>query len=486
VRSQVKIQAAIDGRPVVLTNWQCDSAVDWGYRTLTGDIPESVTWAEQESPVALWLPDGTELWAGKLSLDPQTDRGKRSIRAEGYASDLGAASTRMFYRIDSTESYVDADGDPHNYSGDEKIDQDVARNRIRWLWGNNADVFASGDHTKAIIWVEGAEITRYEFLAMATPRPTTNDIRVWSATGPSGTLTTVGTHTLDIGAPTTYAANIATPEDALLVGMRFNAASTPSGRRRATVRQMKIYGRTTDDSFSAGDVVADVGANAGFDTSDVQSNALGILPLDWTDSHPDLLSYMAELCDWQWQALGTVDGVPKLAFGPYETTWTAYQSHGVRPTWESQKRYNRVKVPFTYISGREGSRTAEPANDPFAGREVIYTTEPLEDPQQDGTLAATAAAAQAPYWASKRVAGRVELGQAFSEIGEPSDGSQVKPGQRLNVADRPDLGPQRIVAMSYRETGPPVAEINDDFNAIRLLAAVQQEKKRRRRHRRGK
>ena len=93
------------------------------------------------------------------------------------------------------------------------------------------------------------------------------------------------------------------------------------------------------------------------------------------------------------------------------------------------------------------------------------------------------AAAQAPYWASKRVGGRVTIGRVTDENGM-ADRLGVKPGHLLHVADREDLEPQRIHGVSLKHSSQSgaidvVAELNDDFNAIRLLAELQKDRRRR-------
>jgi hypothetical protein len=475
---EMRVYATIDGRPVQLTDWQADSTVNWGHRSLTGKVPESVTWAEQESPVTLWLDDGTELWAGKLTQDSWGTDGLRNVRAEGYAAQLSAQTARMFYRIDGTSTYVDMGDDPHGMADNAGYDVNMGPGAIRWRFGDGTTAFASADVAGAVLWVEGAQITQYKVTVWRSFGHTQFDIRTISSVGPSTTgQVTVADHPLSATDGTSYTQAVTTADhDQLRFILRCNAAITPTVRRSARINEMKVYGRTTDDAFSASEVVADVGANAGFDTAGVQSNGLPILPLDWTEDHTALLSYMAELADWHWEALGTSNGTPHLAFGPYETTWTGYQGYGIRPDWEPQRRYNRVRVPFRYVSGVTGEVSASPAVDPLPGKEVVFYADELTDPQQTSALPAAVAAAQAEYRASSRVAGRIQLGIMNDATGAPRSGYKVKPGHIIDVADRPDLGPQRVAAMTYRDKEDVVAEINDDFSIVRLLSDLRSDR----------
>ena len=480
----MRYQLTIDGKPCDLEDgWSADAAVNWGCRSFQGTIPETVTWAEQEAPLVLWLEDGTPLWEGKLSLDPQPDRGKLGVKATGYAERIEGATTRMFYRIDGGEPWVEADADPHNYvfAGVQKFDLNSKRQQLAWKLGDGSTAYAISDRAGYLIWVEGGPITKYSITAEVSGNFADMNLQVLSGTGPSGSLNVEGTHSLALGAggSATYVNAGLLDLDLLCIRTNVTAAFTPAQKQRVKVTGIMVYGRTVDDAFSASEVVADVGGVSGFDISRVQSHGMAILPLDWDDDHTTLLDYMADLCDWQWNVHGDA-----LAFGPFETTWTGYLADGLVPTWENQPRANRVKVPFTYISGREGNRTAEPAVDPFPNREVVHTTEPIEDPQTTGDLADAYAAAQVEYWASRRVAGRVKIGRVFSSSREPSSGYKVREGQLLSIPERADLGPQRIVGVTYRAKEDVTVDLNEDFNVIRMLQTVRPKKGKRKRKKR--
>ena len=474
------MQAAIDGRPVELEDWQCDAAVDWGYRTMTGKVPSWVTWAVQEAPIQIWLEDGTELWAGKLALDPSMDRGKLSIRAEGFATDIAASTTRMFYRIDGLGTWSDKEEDPYLGTNNDKYQLDIRPGMMRWKQ-DPSDAFVTNDQAGFTTWVEGGEITKYSFVVTAGGSYAAFDLQTQRFMGPNGTKTTISTHGLNpVASPIT--GTMASPEDALVVRMIANTNAGAGTRRVVRITEAKIYGRTNDDAFSASEVVTDVGGDAGFNVDGVQTNPLSILPLDWADDHTALLTYMAESCDWHWEALGPSPGGPKLAFGPYEGTFTG-NADGLEVTVENQKRYNAVEVPFRTISGLERSVTATADPDPFPGRTVTFTADELEDAQPDAVLASAIASAQVAYLSSARVGGRVKVGKVTDEHGGVRDGFAIRPGNLLVISDRPELGPQRIQAVSYRENEVTV-ELNDDFNVIRLLAEFQREARHKRKKRR--
>jgi hypothetical protein len=480
------LYATIAGLPVELEDWQFDSVVDQGYRTLTAKIPEGFTAAEQQAPVRVWLANGHEMWAGRLALDPVADRGKLQIRAEGYAEDLSASQTRMFYASDGFADWSDKEEDPFAGTNNDKYDLIIRPGLTKWRHGT-ADAFSTNDQSGIITWKQGGLITQYRFTVTTGASYSAFDMQSQRKTGPTGTNTDMISHSLAIAVPTTYTHTPAEPEDALILRMRANTNAGAGTRRVVSLTNMRVYGRTLDDDFTLGEVVADVGSEAGFDVERVSPNGLQILPLDWTDDHADLLDYMAELSDWHWEAWGTnASGDPILEFGPWTKTWTGSQGTGIRATVENRRRFNVVRVPFTYVSGAPATATATADPDPFPGQEVILTADDLEDPQGSTLLPDTVAAQLVAYHSERHVAGRVEVGEVFTDQGRPTNGFELRPGHLLDITDRDDLGPQRIMGVAFRQDGPPVVDLTDEFNVIRLLADLQRQQRRKRRRRKPK
>jgi len=480
----VSINATIAGFPVEMSDWQFDAVTNEGYRSLTAKIPETFVFAEQGAPIRVWLSDSTEVWAGELALDPDADRGKLQIRAEGYASRLSVSSTRMFYRIDGAGAWVEADAEPHELLNNDKYDLRLKPGLMRWQMGNaGSDSFAANDQAGFVLWVEGGLITRYECLSEPGASYSAFDFITSYLTGPNTVGAVIATHNLTAGS-ITRASNLSTPADMIRFRVEANTSAASSTRRRHIVSRIKVYGRTIDDNFSASEVVHDVASDVGMDRTLIQDNGLAILPLDWTDDNADLLDYMAELTDWHWEVWGpNADGQPRLSFAPWETNWTVYQSSGVRPNVENLARYNVVRVPYRRVNGQ--AAFAYGYADSFAtdGFSAVYEMDELEHPQSNSNLATAIAERAVDYWSAKRVGGRVELGEVFSEQGEPASGYLVKPGDVITIAERPDLPPQRVVGMSYRQGAVPIAELGDEFNVIRLLAEFQKSRRRRRKKR---
>jgi hypothetical protein len=471
--------ATIDGRPVEFLDWQATVEADWGERTLTGKVLREVTWAEQGSSVELWRGDGTRLWSGELTQDPKLEGPLLSLRAQGYAEWLAANRTRMFYRTDGASLFVDAEEDPHGYNESEKYDLIVRQGMLKWTWGDGDTTFQTGDVMTAVIWIEGGLITRYTFLADPSETLTNWEVRTVSATGPSGAFTALNDHSLNV-ASATYAVNIDDPTDLFGIRVRCNSGpATPASRRKLKLTAIKIYGRTTDDEFTASEVAVDVAAASGVATDRVQANGLSVLPLDWTENHPALLDYLVELTGGRWMVRG--DG---LHFGPYERTWEVSTEDGANAEVEPERRFNRVVVPYRSLSGRlRETSPAVPETDPYPGEEFTHYAEELEDPQPDAELATALAATTVEHLAAARITGRVDVAACRLE-GSARDPIEIEPGDLLNITDL-RYPPQRIKAVTYAKDRLPVVELGEvPFDPMQVIRTFQRDEAGKRKRRR--
>ena len=466
----------VDGVPVRAFDWQAESATDHGDRTLTGKFPRDALRAEQGAPVVIWRGPDDALWSGELVADPKVEDDWVTFRAEGHARKLEQDRTRMFYRHDGGEEWVDRDSDPHNIGNDQGYDLTQQAGKLRFVWGQGGtEAFALGNTAGFLLWKEGALITRYEVLTDTNISISNFDLVTHRLTGPSGARTAIATHSIAIGSPTARSSDISSPEDALQFAVSASAGTTPAGKRALTITQIRVYGRTKDDDFSASDVVTDVAGLAGLATANVQTNALAVLPLDWTDGLPALLSYMAELTDWMW--LAKHDGIHFRPFG--QVTWEAATIAGATPSWEPAERANVFVQPWRGFGGRyrESRATADP--NPFPGEERTVYADELEDPQPDGTLASQIAAARVGWESTPRVSGSVDLSTVYYR-GAPRSPYDVNPGDHLLMTDL-DLGAQRVTAVTYRPNGQVSVQVGEEFNTTALLKELDEDRPRRNR-----
>jgi hypothetical protein len=475
----------IDGRPVRLFDWQCDVSADWGDRSLTGKLPRSVTWAEQGAPVVGWLGSERPLWTGELSQDPRSDGDAWAVKANGPAENLASNRTRLFYRIDDTERWVPSDGEPHNFApaGGEAYNVDARRNGLYYFL--EAEPYLVNDRLGHVLWVEGGNITKMSFKINKVAHAGNFQLLTRVTMGPAGTLATPvdsqSTINLGSGTPDGTLANInmdaGSTQDLIVTYLNCVTGNTVGNRHRYWLTNVKVYGRTTDDAFSASDAASDVAALSGMDTTNVQANGLGILPMDWTDDHPSFLTQLAAICDWRWMARG--DG---LHFGPYDRTWTVFTNHDAAANLDIEPRANRVIVGYRSISGAYREAIAEPAIDPFPGKEIVHYADELEAAQPDGTLATSVAANQADFWASRRVRGTLELANVRDGRGMRNP-YEVVAGDLISLPDT-GLPPQRVSTVTYSPGEQVTAEIGLTFNPVRALIEGDRPTRRRKRRRR--
>ncbi len=463
----------VDGLPVrMIGDWQAEVQTGWGDRAFTGAIGREVRWAEQGAPVTGWKRSGEPLWQGTLVVDPRREGDVLRIRAEGNAAGIDAIPNRLFYRVDGAAEWEDRGSDPYGYNQNEKFDLFSRRGSLVWKFGS-VDTFNTNDAAGFAFWREGGEISRYTCTLEVNQALGGFDFLTRSFTGPDGTQSDITTQTLNFGGPLTLAVdatiNAANREDGMtFVCIRTGAASTPNGRRRLQVRAIKVYGRTLDENFTVADVVSDVAELAGLGTDGIDAHAMLVLPLDWTEDPTGLLDYMAELTDWRWMVRGT-----EMTFGPYGKIWESATGYGAVPNLEPQPRANVFRQPFRTLSGALRHVDASPEVDPFPGQEVVVEGTELENPQPNADLATAVAAAAVEYEASVRRSGPVELTEV-RYIGGTWSPYDVDAGDQLLLTDlAPDLGPQRIEAMTYRPGGRATAQLGDGFNLVAELAAFQ-------------
>lgn len=472
----------IDGRPAPLIDWQADVEADWGDRTLTGRLPRFTPWAAQGAPIKLWRSTGDLMWSGELTQDPKKEGDTWTVRAHGGAEVLAENRTRMFYRIDGSDGFVSAESDPHNIDllSHALIDERTKRGRISFITTPDK-AYAVGDITAVVLWVEGGPITRVSYVITKSGNQSNMDIRTSQRTGPTGSATIVDELTMGSGtvSGSTHAFDMASPEDLIQFGLRAIGTFTPSIKQRFSLTQIKVYGRTADDAFSASDVAADVGGLSGLDTGGVRSNGLQILPLDWTDDHPALLDYMAQLTDWRWLVRGGA-----LEFGPWERTWRAFTNRDASASLEPEPRYNRFPVRFEALSGVHREVVGEPSVDPFPGEEVVAPGVDLEHPQPDALLATAVAAAGAEHAAARNLNGSVELARVRDDRGGVHSPHAACAGDLLLMPDLHPVPVQRIQSITYRPDDQATAEVGETFNPIHVIAGVRREKKRPKRRRR--
>lgn len=477
-RDKVTPEFTVDGVPIPVVNWQADVDADWGDRTLTGAIPKNYLGAEELAPIVCWRRSDDAMWSGTIVSAPRLEGDYWQIRAEGPAADMERNRERGFYRIDGFNIWSDKEEDPYQGTNNDKYDLTARPGLLRWKQ-DPSDAFSTNDQAGFTAWVEGGLITKYSFKVVTGGSYGAFDLETQRYTGPTGTKTAINTHGLNpVSSPIT--GTMADPEDAIVLRMIANTNAGAGTRRVVTALEGKLYGRTTDDDFSISQVARDVANLNGLSSLLVQGNGQRALPLDWTEDHPSLMTYLAEQADWYWMARR--DG---LTFAPWEETWEAFSTGDGTPSLQPEPRYNRFRVPYRTLSGALREAEAEPALDPFPGRERVLWAEELEDPQPDSTVADAYAAARVEYEASIKLAGSFELAR-IRFLGEPRDPYDARPGILLAMPDLgPDVPAQRVNSVSYAPEHQVTLQIGNGFNVVKGLADAERQRRRKKKRRKA-
>ena len=475
----MSISWTIDGSPVRMDEWSCDSIANGGYNQFRATAASSRLQASQGSIVTGYRTDGSVLWQGAISAEPKTHRGIAALLAEGLKVRAEKLSGPLLYRDDDISRLVSADSDPHNYNSNPDFTWSVNPGRAICLIAKDS-TYAVGNQASIVGWYEGCEVSQLTYTWNNPSATIANHIiRIQSATGPSGGLTNEGFTSLSSPGPATVTKSITDGQDLIRIGLETLNAITVGENKRVTITGYQAYGRTTAATFTAAEVAADVGQLAGFDTAGVTASGDDILPLYWTDgTYADLLTYVADLMDWRWlvtadAGLG-VSGVasgPALSFGPWDRTWTAALQRGVAELdLEPLAVYNQARVNFSSVSGvkRSASVTASPDPLALAGWNNVYDYD-LADPQASNTLALALADRLIDYYSQPRVRGRLTLHECRDSSGYIHSGYDVGAGELIDITDLdPAAGPQRIVGASYDQHGTHL-ELSEDFAIGRYL-----------------
>lgn len=475
----------VDGRPVDVSDWRANSVINGGFDQMEGSItaatarrlPFSVA---QGATVTAYLDSGNVMWEGRLSSDPHIQEGVARFGALGHKERLEKEHGRLLYQTRDYSLWQDAGDEPHSIAFmEDNIDAEARRSALFFRIYRD-ETYASGDVRYVALWVPGAEITRYAGNIVRSSDTAFWDIRIQRFTGPSGARTVVADHGLNTGDPTSLDETIATPEDALLIGLRnlSGVSTTPGQNQTYRFNNLRVNGIASGDTFTIVDVFNDVADRVDLDVGGVAAGlTTNVLPLDWTEgAWSELLDYVAMLGLAWWRVLEDRGSGPYLEAATWDDSraWTTMQSHhGARLSLAPLEVFNRVVVHYQSVSGIARQVTVDADPDPLAGTGLTNTyEEELADPQANATLATAVADALIGQVAERRFAGSIDLVQARDEAGRDSP-LEVLAGDVVTVADW-DMGESRamrIHEVEYRPDGISVG-IESEVSVTAMIAGA--------------
>ena len=485
------ISWTLDGQPLELeANWSCSDVANGGYDSFRGVTLSKGLQASQGSIITGYRTDGSVLYCGRLSEEPTSIQGRARLAATGHSLAAERYAKPLLYRHDGFSGWTGADADPHNYNSNDIFSLDINDGRVR-IRVDPDESISNGNQAGIVFWPEGCEITKLSLrsqVGAVLGSMSNYSVRAESATGPDGSLTNEGADVLGTGSATHTFSNWVEGADLARVGIERTGGAGTTVRKMVTLDRMKVWGRTTDDTYASSSVASDVASLIGFDDSLVSGSADDCLPLYWEDgSMSDLLDYLTEMLDYRWLVRwperNKHNPVPILEFGPWSKTYTASLERGVSNyDFTKLERFNEVRVSFTRVTGASGSRSVHSDPDPLPYTNVLEFE--LQDDQPNGDLADAVAARLLAYHEAQNFRGRLDLGECQDENGTWRSGYDIQAGDLLHIVDFDrGLGPQRVMSVNYSQRGVSV-ELSQDLSIERLLAKAEASVKKRRKRRR--
>lgn len=455
----------LDGNPIRMADWDATAAVNLGYDTARGTVPRSdAVGARQGDVLTAYRTDASVMWQGRLVQPPRVREGIATLEAAGHGRRLRNAARPMLYQFTEIDAWVPADADPHRYTISEKFEMQINPGRMTFEIVKD-ETFAAGAKVRAVLWLEGNRISKVSYDWRLLNVAANFDIELLSGSGPGGTLTLE--HTQNLGSTTsgTRTVNLTGSGDLIALGLTA-AGSTPSTKNKVTIDGIRVWGRTTADTYTSGEVAADIAAMTDLDPSGVEGTDANILPLLFEVSpSQDRLDFLAALEDLRWLVLDDRGAGPWLDFGPYDRTWRVTEERGAAYDLIDLERYDEVRVNFRAPTGRSRTITAEADADLAFSNTYEFE---WELPQANSGLASAVAERLVTRLSERRVTGSVEAREVTDEAGRYRAGHDVLPGDLLDLADQPDIGPQRIVRVAWREDGVRL-DLEADVDLTRLL-----------------
>jgi hypothetical protein len=437
----------LDGIPIGLTNWECNSVANGGFDQMRGEASLS-EWQRLPAPpgqgsiIRARQNSGNTVWYGRLSGPPQIRTGTVKLAAQGEKVRVEKASSDLLYQSRDYDLWVSGDSDPHNYDFEEPLGVVIGGGRIAFTLEGTQDI-NQGDQIAVVNWLQ-TPISRIAFTVDKGALAGGGYImQVSTAVGPNGARTQRGSNITGTAPVNVDITTTSGDHDLLSIvvkrdGTGGQTAKTPKPWR---VVKLRVNGITQSDSFAASDVVADVASRVGYDASGVIGTSANVLPLHWQQgAWTGLLDYMATLEDAWWRVVepGPAGLEPVIEFDRWSAarTWTVRQGVGASVDLLPLELFNRALVRYPSVGGRHLSVTAAADPDPLlsAGITNVFDEFEIQDPQADDALASAVVALLRDRYSTQRYAGTIE---AVSVEDNPIGGTvyDVRAGDLITVAD---------------------------------------------------
>lgn len=443
-----RVVCSIDGSTLPVQDYSFTSVVNGGYHEFRGQSPVRNLLrlgADQEAPLTVYHEEtGDILWDGRFVADPEIMEGVGFISATGPKAELEKSHARMTFQKRGEDGWTDKTSGPHSYvSHPNKMSMAINPGGI--LFGfEPGETITNGENMGVVFWAPGqqgvAGLWRCAFSYLSSFVDSDWKFECYNMTGPSGAGSLIGQASISaMSGPVDFTSFVGLDQTVLLLTYRGGAPKV-MGADYVLVRDLRVNSIAAGDTFYAHQVLQDLGARVGFNTSLVEAIGLNILPLDWTSgSWAGLADYIVSLLDWRW-LVSTIatpgEGlVQYLEAGPWEREWTLFKGSRARPNLKPQQRRNEAVVTYKDVGGSERQVRVRAGPDPLAKWGVVRTIEEtLADVQADSTLASVVATTYAQRYSQKRWVGDIDAADARDDSGR-GDARLVKPGDIGRLAD---------------------------------------------------
>lgn len=433
----------IDSVHVPMQNWQANAIKDGGFQNFDGDIPEE--WLRRypdsigQGAVLTAYQDGDSvIWEGTLDADPEPVRGLAHVTATGAMQRAQRATGRRLYLTRDYSLWQDGGDEPMVFTPAlDNIEAEVRTSQLFYR-GFVDETYTTGDAHPLAMWAPGDLVTSYAFDIVKSGNTNDFELRMQRFTGPSGTRTLIEDIALTAGGPSARDVAITGAEDGLVANLRNVSGAAPAVNRKVRVKNLRVRGRASTDNMRTDQVIADVGAALGYDTTKaITTSTLDCMPLDWTSgTWLELMLYIASLEDWRVLILEDQGKGPVVDYGPWATTWKIRRSRHADPDLDALPLYNNFVVHYTDTAGAPLQVSTSVSVPSLTARNVTNTFEQtLSDPQADSTLAQSVLAFLAARYSVPRYQGPIDIVGATTPSGRPASAYEVRPGDLVEVGD---------------------------------------------------
>lgn len=457
----------IDGSEVLVDNdWACTATDRGGFeealiRVLDSDrLPRGVI--RGMTLTAYERGSGEVVWDGTVDGEPRAVGLGLEVRGIGNQALLANKETPRNYMSRDLSVFRDAHDQPHDFASSNDTDEIAAEIKGSSLWFmlEKGETQATGAQHLLAAWTPGTTIQGYAFDYRKTFATGNQAIRTQSFTGSQGPRTLIADQTLASGGgaintwlPITQA--ISSPENAITLGIQVVTGDTWATKQVVRIKNLQLFGVSPDGSMGASDVVADLGAAVGLNTSRVESFTSNILPFYPKASWAESVDYIATLTDRHW---GVYES-SMLEYGTYTTEWTVAEELGATIVrCDPLRPASSIIVNYPDLAGdnlyHELTFTPNPNETQGISPQAEFE---IADRQADATIASNVASWNETYLKSQGWELEVLVTHA-RQNGVPVSPYRIRPGGLLTVADCHPHGSatERIRGVRYTSLGVEV------------------------------